>query len=61
MTERHFIRCDDPLCEKPIAEIREGTLRILARHHGKWHLTAFTIRQVERLLDQMRESEREAA
>ncbi len=61
MSNRHFLYCDDDSCQKPVAEIREGTLRILARHHGDWHLSTFTIRQIERIIEQMRESEREAA
>ena len=59
MSGRQVLQCD--ACDKTIAEIRDGTLRILERHHGNWHMTTWTIAQMERILERMRESERRAA
>lgn len=61
MTHRNWLRCDDPACSKPIAEIRDGKLLILQRHDRSWHMTAFTIRQVEQILERMRQSEEVAS
>lgn len=59
-TDRQYvIRCDT--CDKTLAAVQDGTLRILERHNGKWHMTVLTIVQVERILETMRESERTAA
>ncbi len=52
--ERGYLRCE--ACAKPVAQVVDGTLRILARHHSKWHLTVFTLAQLEAIVAQMREA-----
>lgn len=50
--ERGYLRCE--ACAKPVAQVVDGTLRILARHHSKWHLTVFTLAELEAIVWQMR-------
>lgn len=61
MSDREYLRCDNPSCRKPVAGIQDGKLMILQRHGREWHMTTFTIRQVELLLEKMRASERRVA
>lgn len=46
--EQGYLRCE--ACAKPVAQVVDGTLRILARHHSKWHLTVFTLAQLEAIV-----------
>lgn len=41
-------------CDTKVAEVRDGALVIRARHHGQWHTTVITLRQIREWLEEDR-------
>lgn len=54
MTGPDYLRCD--ACQKPVAEVRGTTLRILVRHNSHWHLTVLTLDDLDAIVRRMRET-----
>ncbi|HCG29338.1 MAG TPA: hypothetical protein DEU95_06255 [Chloroflexi bacterium] len=52
MNDPDYLRCD--ACQKPVAEVRGTTFRILARHNSRWHLTVMTLVEMEAIVERMR-------
>lgn len=46
------LRCS--CCSVPWAEIKNGTLVVLARHHGERHVNVLTLEYIEQLLREAR-------
>lgn len=45
--EPQYIRC--PVCGKPMAEVRDGTLIIKTKHHGAWHVVSVSLDDLVKL------------
>jgi hypothetical protein len=46
-----LIRCQCEHCRTPIAEVRDGRLVIVAKHHDREHVNELTLADLVRLLE----------